>query len=92
MRIAIATLCLVLCAGGASAQNSPTEKKSDAAAESTGRTVLPPETKGAKQPQGHTGPVETGTGGAPAESPQGQSPPDMQAAPEGSDKTIAGPK
>ena len=31
-------------------------------------------------------------GGAPAESPQGQTPPGMQAAPEGSSKTISGPK
>jgi len=37
-----------------------------------------------KQPQGWTGPLETGSGGAPQESPQGQSPPGMQPAPEGS--------
>jgi hypothetical protein len=55
---------------------------------STGRTVIPPETRGVTQPQGRTGPLETGTGGAPASSPQGQSPPGMQGAPEGSDKTI----
>src|SRR5262249_32623282 len=36
-----------------------------------------------QQPQGRTGPLDTTTGGAPAESPQGQSPPGMQAAPEG---------
>lgn len=41
-----------------------------------------PEEKGQPQPQGWTGPVNTGSGGAPAESPQGQSPPGMQAAPE----------
>ena len=55
---------------------------------STGQTVLPPENQGVKQPQGPTGPIETGTGGPPASSPQGQSPPSMQAAPEGSDKII----
>jgi len=44
---------------------------------STGRTQTP-ETSGQKQPQGWTGPLNTGTGGAPAESPQGQSPPGMQ--------------
>jgi len=43
-----------------------------------------------QQPQGSTGPLDTTTGGAPAESPQGQSPPGMQAAPEGSSKVITG--
>jgi hypothetical protein len=56
----------------------------------TGRTVSP-ETKGQQQPQGQTGPLETRTGGAPAESPQGQTPPGMQAAPDGSSKTIVDP-
>ncbi len=44
------------------------------------------------QPQGPTGPINTGSGGAPAESPQGQTPPGMQAAPEGSSKTIVDEK
>jgi len=48
---------------------------------STGRTYQP--TQGQNQPQGNTGPL--------AESPQGQSPPGMQAAPEGSSKTIVDP-
>jgi len=42
-------------------------------------------------PQGPSGPLNTTTGGAPAASPQGQTPPGMQAAPEGSDKTISDP-
>ena len=42
-------------------------------------------------PQGPSGPLDTTTGGAPAASPQGQTPPGMQAAPEGSDKTITDP-
>ena len=41
---------------------------------------------------GWTGPLDTSSGGAPAESPQGQSPPSMQAAPEGSSKTIVKPR
>lgn len=57
--------------------------------ESTGRT--PPEDLGHLQPQGRTGPTDTKSGGAPAESPQGQSPPGMQAAPEGSGKTVVEP-
>ena len=41
------------------------------------------------QPQGMTGPLNTkSTGGAPASSPQGETPPGMQAAPKGSDKTV----
>jgi hypothetical protein len=43
---------------------------------------------GPAQPQGHTGPIDTKSGGAPAESPQGQTPPGMQSAPDGSSKTI----
>ena len=40
------------------------------------------------QPQGQTGPINTkSTSGAPASSPQGETPPGMQAAPKGSDKT-----
>jgi hypothetical protein len=56
----------------------------------TGRSV--PEEKGQLQPQGWTGPIHTQSGGAPAESPQGQSPPGMQAAPEGSNKTVVAPE
>ncbi|UUO29232.1 MULTISPECIES: hypothetical protein [Bradyrhizobium] len=54
-------------------------------------TQTPPEDKGQLQPQGWTGPINTGSGGAPPESPQGQSPPGMQAAPEGSSKTTTAP-
>ena len=36
------------------------------------------------QPQGPTGPLNTTSGGAPAESPQGETPPGMQSAPQGS--------
>jgi hypothetical protein len=41
------------------------------------------------QPQGKTGPLNTkSVDGAPASSPQGETPPGMQSAPKGSDKTI----
>src|SRR6266480_4926829 len=44
-----------------------------------------PETQGRAQPQGPSGPVDTKpSGGAPARSPQGETPPGMQSAPEGS--------
>jgi len=63
----------------------------DKPASTTGPT-LTPETKGQKQPQGWTGPINTGQGGAPASSPQGQTPPGMQSAPEGSSKTTTEPE
>jgi hypothetical protein len=88
MRIAITTLLLIFSAAVASAQNAAPKADSE---HSTGRTVSP-DTKGQPQPQGLTGPITTTSGGAPAESPQGQTPPGMQAAPEGSSKTIVDPK
>ena len=91
MRIAITVLCLVLCSAGAKAQNTPSGKTGPDSPHSEGRTVLPPEMQGQRQPQGPTGPLDTGTGGSPAGSPQGQSSPTMQAAPEGSSKTIVEP-
>jgi hypothetical protein len=57
-----------------------------------GTERTPPEDKGQLQPQGWTGPINTQSGGAPAESPQGQSPPGMQAAPQGSSKTVVAPE
>jgi hypothetical protein len=40
------------------------------------------------QPHGPTGPINTKSGGAPASSPQGETPPGMQAAPKGSSEAI----
>jgi hypothetical protein len=90
MRIMIAVLSLALFTGEAAAQTAPEQKPGDSK-DSTGRTVLSPATK-TDTPQGKTGPRETGSGGAPAESPQGETPPAMQPAPDGSSKTIVGPK
>ncbi|MFO1108292.1 MAG: hypothetical protein U1E61_03805 [Bradyrhizobium sp.] len=56
------------------------------------KTPVPAE-QGRYQPQGKTGPINTkSSGGAPAESPQGETPPGMQSAPEGSSKTTTGSK
>jgi hypothetical protein len=79
------------CAHMVSAQTGQVDKSAPPSPHSTGTTVSPPENKGEKQPQGPTGPLNTKTGGAPAESPQGQTPPGMQAAPDGSSKTIIDP-
>ena len=91
MRIALVAFFLTLCASAAMAQSQSEDKKPGDSPQSTGRTVLPDDSKGQLQPQGWTGPITTGSGGAPAESPQGQSPPNMQAAPDGSSKTVADP-
>ncbi len=92
MRIALAAIYLAFGATVALAQAQPADKSAADSPHSTGRTVSP-ETKGQQQPQGPTGPINTTTtGGAPAESPQGQTPPGMQSAPEGSSKTIVDPK
>ena len=85
MRIAVAALGLVLVTGEASSQRTPTADPSKDSQNSTGRTIIPEKQAPA---QGNTGPLETRSGGAPAESPQGQTPAGLQAAPEGSSKTI----
>ena len=90
MRIALAAFYLAFGATMALAQAQPPGKPGNSP-HSTGRTVAP-DTEGQKQPQGDTGPLNTTSGGAPAASPQGQTPPGMQAAPDGSSKTIVDPK
>jgi hypothetical protein len=50
-----------------------------------------PITRASLQPQGWTGPLSTGSEGAPAESPQGGTPPPMQPAPGGASKSIVDP-
>jgi hypothetical protein len=90
MRLMLAALCVATSASVASAQTQ-SEQPADSQ-HSTGRTVLPNDNNGQLQPQGWTGPINTGSGGTPAASPQGQSPPGMQAAPDGSSKSVVDPK
>lgn len=90
MRNAAIVIGLACLAGFASAPARAADGSSDKSGYSTGRTQTP-ETTGEKQPQGWTGPLNTGSGGPPPESPQGQSPPGMQSAPEGSSKTTVAP-
>ena len=90
MRLVAATVCLVLSLSPGFALAQTAQPKGSSLESPTGRT--PPEAKGQLQPQGWTGPIDTSSGGAPAESPQGQSPPGMQAAPEGSSKTVVKPE
>ena len=89
MRVVLAAICLTATVAIAVAQVAP--EQAVKSPDSTGRSVSP-ETEGKQQPQGKTGPLNTTQGGAPAESPQGQTPPGMQSAPDGSTKTIVEPK
>jgi hypothetical protein len=90
MRIGFIALCLICFGTFTSASARADDKPADKSGYSTGRQQTP-ETIGQKQPQGWTSPIEIGSGGAPPESPQGQSPPGMQSAPEGSLKTTVEP-
>jgi hypothetical protein len=89
-RVSLTAFCLIVFASVAAAQTNSEDKKPGDSTYSTGRTVLP-DNKGQLQPQGWTGPNSTGSGGAPAASPQGGTPPDMQPAPGGASKTIVDP-
>lgn len=84
MKLPTTILCFAALCFIQSASAQPAQTNSSAG-------PTPPEEKGQPQPQGWTGPITTGSGGAPAESPQGQSPPGMQAAPQGSSKTTTAP-
>ena len=90
IRISFAAFGLVIFASMATAQTTSEDKKPGDSTHSTGRTVLP-DNKGQLQPQGWTGPLSTGSGGAPAAAPQGGTPPDMQPAPGGGSKSIVDP-
>jgi hypothetical protein len=93
MGLAHAAVCVVFCAGVALAQTLPDDRSQTGSPPSGGRSTSP-ETKGQMQPQGRTGPVDAKNArkGAPAESPQGETPPGTEAAPEGSSKTTVEPK
>jgi hypothetical protein len=72
MRLTLAVLCVAVCSSMASAQTQSEQRQPVDSEHSTGRTMLPDDDKRQPQPQGRTGPITTGSGGAPAESPQGQ--------------------
>jgi hypothetical protein len=93
MGLARVAVGVVFCAGVALAQAVPDGRSQTVPPQSDGRSTSP-ETKGQMQPQGRTGPVDARNAqkGAPAESPQGETPPGTEAAPEGSSKTTVEPK
>ena len=98
MRVFLAAISVVSAVSFAFAQGTATStdvtskmgQEAGDSTHSTGRTEK--SDKGQMQPQGPTGPLHTQSGGAPAESPQGQTPPGMQSAPDGSSKTIVDKK
>lgn len=90
MRLTLFITVLASALAGPMASIHAADQPADKPEYGTGRTQTP-ETKGEKQPQGWTGPTTTGVGGAPASSPQGETPPGTQAAPEGSSKTTVEP-
>jgi hypothetical protein len=90
VRLSLSAFFLVIWASSVTAQNKSEDKKPGDSPYSTGRTALP-DNKGQLQPQGWTGPLDTGSENAPAESPQGGTPPPMQPAPGGSSKSIVDP-
>ena len=94
MSLARAAVCVVFCAGVALAQTLPDDQSRTGSPQRSDGRATSPETKGEMQPQGPTGPIDTRTTreGAPPESPQGETPPGTEAAPEGSSKATVEPK
>jgi hypothetical protein len=91
MRLVLAALCISAYASMACAQPQLNLDRLSASQPISGGATSPDEDKGQAQPQGPTGPLTTGSGGTTAASPQGGTPPNMQAVPEGS-KTSADQK
>jgi hypothetical protein len=54
--------------------------------------ILPGNASNQPSPQGSTGPIDTGTGGAPAASPQGETPGNMQVIPPGASDPTTTPR
>jgi hypothetical protein len=92
MRFVLAAFCITAYASMACAQPQLNlDRLSASQPISGGASASPDDAKGQSQPQGPTGPLTTGSGGTTAASPQGGTPPNMQAVPEGS-KTSADQK
>jgi hypothetical protein len=74
--------------------DSTSTGQNSAPSKTNGANAIPdriaPNTQTQSSPQGPTGPLTTESGGAPASSPQGETPPGMQAAPEGSSEKTVG--
>ena len=84
MHIILTVLCLVSCAGIAMAQGQSQSENPTAVTDSMGRPLK----LDAKGKPDTTAPTTTSGGGAPASSPQGQTAPGHQAAPDGSSNPV----
>jgi hypothetical protein len=86
MRLILAALCISAYASIASAQTQPDLNRLSGS-QPINDDAKSSDDKGQAQPQGASGPLTTGSGGTTAASPQGGTPPNMQATPDGSSKT-----
>jgi hypothetical protein len=85
MRRLVLVLCISAYASMAYAQTQPANPEQLSASQPIhGSAGSPDEDKGQPSPQGPTGPITTGSGGATAASPQGGTPPNMQPLPNSS--------
>jgi hypothetical protein len=92
MRLVLAALCSFACVSMAWAQTEPDLNRLSGSQPINSGANPSDGNKGQPQPQGHPGPITTGSGGTTAASPQGGTPPGMQAEPEGSSKSKADQK
>jgi hypothetical protein len=93
MRLIFTALCVAAFASTASAQTpQPNLDQLSASQPIHGSPGSPDVDKSQPSPQGPTGPLTTGSSGTTAASPQGGTPPNMQANPDGSSKTDVGQK
>jgi hypothetical protein len=94
MRVASMVVLIMALAGGTTfAQNPPAGSTPNSSTVSPDPApVAPANPSNQAQPQGHTGPTTTTTGGAPASSPQGDAPPGMQPHPQGVPEQTVDPK
>jgi hypothetical protein len=88
MRLLLAALCISAYASMACAQTQPNLDQLSASQPINGGATSPDDNKGQSQPQGHPGPLTTDSGGTTAASPQGGTPPNMQAVPGGSKTSV----
>jgi len=87
MRLVLAAFCIAASGLMAWAQTEPNLEQLSASQPLKGEGASPHDNKGESKSPGSTGPLTTGSGGAPATNPQGGTPPDMQVAPDNSSKT-----
>jgi hypothetical protein len=86
MRLVLAAFCIAASGSMAWAQTEPNLEQLSASQPLKGEAASPHDKKGTAQSPGSTGPLTTGSGGAPASNPQGGTPPNMQVAPDNSSK------